>query len=142
MIDDDAPAVESWTGELKALMYAVRPERPLAKACGIEILVYVKRPKSHFGSGRKAGDLKARAPTTPATGHDLDKVARAVLDCVSAAGWWEDDARAATLAVHRCYVDSHGERTVVRVWEMKGPLEVEERRGAAAEATTGVERTL
>ena len=52
-----------------------------------------RRPRSHFGTGRNAGILRASAPPHP-TGRnvgDLSKLVRAVEDALTDAGVWHDD---------------------------------------------------
>ncbi|MFE4796160.1 RusA family crossover junction endodeoxyribonuclease [Streptomyces sp. NPDC056708] len=50
------------------------------------------RPKSHYGTGRNAGVLKASAPPRPALPPDLSKLARSTEDAITTAGGYKDDA--------------------------------------------------
>lgn len=49
----------------------------------VAMTFHVARPKSHFGSGKNAGQVKASAPTRPTTKPDLLKLARAVEDALT-----------------------------------------------------------
>ncbi len=82
-------------------MQAARGENPpVDRALRVVVAVFVRRPRSHY---RANGELKPSAPASPATGRDIDKIARAVLDAGSAAGWWVDDARVCDLHIMRYY---------------------------------------
>lgn len=70
---------------------------------------WVPRPAGHFGSGRNAGQLRMSAPARPTVKPDLDKLLRAVLDALSEAGIWRDDAQVVELgAVAKRYGDQPG----------------------------------
>ena len=56
----------------------------------------LQRPKSHYGSGRNAGTIKATAPYYVATRPDLDKLMRAIGDALTGVVW-RDDAQVAWL---------------------------------------------
>lgn len=48
------------------------------------------RPRSHYGTGRNHGTLKASAPRWCVGRPDLDKLCRAVLDALSGVVWCDD----------------------------------------------------
>ena len=50
------------------------------------------RPKSHYGTGRNVGVVKASAPYYKASAPDLDKLQRALGDALTQAGILRDDA--------------------------------------------------
>jgi Holliday junction resolvase RusA-like endonuclease len=54
---------------------------------------YLPRPKGHYGTGRNRSQVKPSAPPRPAGRPDLDKLARAVLDGLTAGGAFADDAQ-------------------------------------------------
>ena len=73
--------------------------QPLTGAVDVDIEVFLPRPKSHYGTGRNANAVKHTAPLYP-TGHnsgDADKLARAILDALTSAGVWLDDAQVVKL---------------------------------------------
>jgi len=57
------------------------------------------RPKYHF---LKSG-LRANAPTRHTVTPDIDKLARAVLDALTNAGVWRDDAQVAQIEAYKTY---------------------------------------
>lgn len=72
-----------------------------------------QRPKSHFGTGRNAGALKKDVPFFYSSQPDIDKLERAILDSMTDAGVWGDDAQVATLHATKIYADLPGVRIEV-----------------------------
>ncbi len=102
LIDTDK-RLKPWRSELIAAMQDCLPEKPLDEAVWVRICISVPRPRAHFGTGRNADLLKPNVPVLPATGRDVDKVARACFDAGTAAGWWRDDSRIACVQITRVY---------------------------------------
>lgn len=61
------------------------------------------RPKSHFGTGKNAKVLKSSAPRYHSKKPDRDNLDKAVLDAMTQAGVWRDDARAARGLLEKRY---------------------------------------
>lgn len=99
---DASPRTRSWRQELSREMQRDRPLSPLEGPVVVGIVVFVQRPQSHYGTGRNAGNLKPNAPEHPASGKDLDKVARACLDAAKSI-WWKDDRQVCQLSIARVY---------------------------------------
>ena len=55
------------------------------------------RPRSHYGTGRNATVLKAGALEWCGKKPDLDNLAKAVMDALTNAGAWSDDAQVCDL---------------------------------------------
>jgi crossover junction endodeoxyribonuclease RusA len=73
----------------------------------IEITYSLPRPANHHGTGRNAGTVKSSAPQYPTakgTG-DIDKLERAVLDALTAAGVLHDDAQVIDVTHRKRYVE-------------------------------------
>ncbi|WP_435600800.1 RusA family crossover junction endodeoxyribonuclease [Streptomyces sp. C10-9-1] len=66
---------------------------------------FFDRPKSHFGTGRNAGLLKASAPARPTGPPDLSKLVRSTEDALQTAGAYRDDALIVSIATAKRYVD-------------------------------------
>ena len=77
----------------------------------VEITFRLPRPKGHHG----ARGLRPSAPARPAVKPDLDKLARAVLDGITAGGAIRDDAQVCVLTVEKTYADDHPPGCVIRV---------------------------
>lgn len=70
----------------------------------------IERPTSHYGTGRNAHRLKDSAPQFPfggTYGGDLDKLERAILDGLTDAGVWRDDALVVDLRARKFYAGEH-----------------------------------
>ena len=81
---------------------------PIALPLNLDLTVRFPRPKSHYRTGKHAGQLKLDAPVWVNKAPDLDKLVRAVCDALTAAGVWIDDSQVATLHARKCYVDFRG----------------------------------
>ena len=93
-------------------------EGPLQVSFGFDLA----RPKSHFGTGRNAGKLKASASQWVGNAPDLDKLIRAVMDAITDSGvWWFDDGQVAQLSASKKYC-SEGEVPGVTVAIMELPV--------------------
>ena len=106
MIDAD-PRLKSWRAQLQAEMRAAAQQRGLPAggwqgAVRLTVLVIVPRPRAHYRTGRRAGELREAVPQVPASGTDVDKVARGVCDAGTGI-WWRDDRQVAVLTVERQY---------------------------------------
>lgn len=104
--------VRQWQDAIRSAMRETAPALPVLAPVNLCILVYLARPKSHFGTGRNARRLKDDAPRYPATRPDGDKVARAVADCGTGI-WYGDDGQVAVWWVHKLWADEGEPRTEV-----------------------------
>lgn len=98
----------------KAAEGAMDEHPPLERIFPVELHVrfYVRRPLSHFGTGRNAQVLKERMPNYPVGKPDTTKLLRAVEDALTGVVW-EDDAQVVVQRVAKCYGDPGVE---VRAW--------------------------
>lgn len=63
---------------------------PTREAVNVTLGFMFSRPRSHYGTGRNAGELRRSAPAYKATRPDLDKLVRAVLDALTGIVFVED----------------------------------------------------
>lgn len=113
----NAAALDAWrkaiaivaVGRL-GLTDASDPLAPDGTPVDLTCVFRLPRPKSHYGTGRNAGVLKASAPAFPtAQGtRDADKLARAVGDALTMAGMWADDAQVCDLRAAKRWVADRG----------------------------------
>lgn len=89
---------------------------PLTEAVGVDIEIYLSRPKTHYGTGRNATMIKPTAPPHAIVTPDIDKVARLILDALTIAGVIADDRQVVTLTVSKEYVDVGQAATSVNLW--------------------------
>ena len=98
---ESSKRVAPWRADVRAAAMSAMGDgwQPLTGAVDVDIEVFLPRPKSHYGTGRNANAVKHTAPLYP-TGHnsgDADKLARAILDALTSAGVWLDDAQVVKL---------------------------------------------
>jgi crossover junction endodeoxyribonuclease RusA len=86
----------------------------------VDLTFYMVRPKGHYRTGRNAHLLRDAAPILPAGKPDLDKLARAVLDGLTAGGAWKDDSQVAVLICRKLYALSAGPGCRITVTDLEG----------------------
>lgn len=95
VIESSHERVKSWR---QAVIDQVRsdgwfvPPFPWDCPLEVEMTFDLKRPKSHFRTGKNAHLLRDSAPPYPSGTPDLSKLARATEDALTEAGVWRDDA--------------------------------------------------
>ena len=111
---EQSPHVKTWREAVKAAaLEATRAEYPSAVAPAtylgpvlVEVTFTLARPKGHYGTGRNAAVVKASAPGWPTSTPDVDKLQRATLDALTAAGVWKDDAQVVEITARKVYVSA------------------------------------
>jgi Holliday junction resolvase RusA-like endonuclease len=103
---ESSRAVAPWreavrTETATALERAAAYRPPLAAT--VWLTFTVRRPSTHYGTGRNALTLKGNAPRHPRGRPDLDKLVRATLDALTDAGALVDDANVVTMHAVKCY---------------------------------------
>lgn len=79
---------------------------PYTGPVGVTLAFYMPRPQGHWRTGASTGHLlTSSAPPRPAVKPDIDKLTRAILDSLTAAGVWADDSRVVDLRVTKWYAD-------------------------------------
>lgn len=78
---------------------------PLNGPLDISLLFSLKRPASHFGSGKNAGRIKQSAPMYPTGRPDCDNMIKFVLDVLNKIGVWKDDAQVVRIHAEKRYAD-------------------------------------
>lgn len=107
----------AWRDTVTTAARAARGRMPtLTGPVEVGLLFVFARPVGHYGTGRNAALLLPSAPPFPGTKGtgDIDKLTRAVFDCLTAAGVIEDDARVVE-TVQRKVWSAPGGREGVRV---------------------------
>lgn len=66
---------------------------PLTGPLHAEMVFTLRRPKSHYRTGKNAHLLRDSAPPYPSGTPDVGKLARATEDALTAVGCWADDAQ-------------------------------------------------
>lgn len=114
---ESSKAVGPWREAVRAQTQATMTARAAAGWCDadgnagygrgvpveVSILFLLARPRGHYGSGRNASTIRPAAPLRPATVPDQDKLARAVLDGITAGGAIANDSQVADSRVSKAY---------------------------------------
>jgi Holliday junction resolvase RusA-like endonuclease len=104
---ESSKAVGPWREAVRAETQRMMAAHPFVGAVKVEITFGLGRPKGHYGTGKNVGKVRDSAPWYPQGRPDLDKLARAVLDGLTAGGAWVDDAQVVCLTARKVY-DSPG----------------------------------
>lgn len=108
--DQSGEKLKSWQHDIRVMMLE-KPgqyEGPIS----IEIYFHIPRPKSHYGTGKNANVLKADVPEYVTVKPDLDKLARAVLDCGTGI-WYRDDSQVCEIKLVKQYTDGPAYTVIV-----------------------------
>ena len=103
---ESSPKVKPWRQDVAAAAAAAAAEAGWVAPAGpiaVAIMFYLPRPRYHYGTGKRAGELKAKAPLFVDKKPDLDKLVRATLDALTTAGVIRDDAQVASLRSLKSY---------------------------------------
>ena len=82
-------------------------EQPLAGPLRVVLEFELPRPKSHYRTGARAGELRESAPVYHSTRPDADKLARAVLDALAGVAF-RDDGQVSRLEVDKVFGERPG----------------------------------
>ena len=114
---ESSKAVGPWREAVRAETYKAVSDGGFQGPVHVDITLYLTRPRGHYGTGRNAERLRDSAPTWPSGRPDVDKLARAVLDGLTAGGAWRDDAQVAVLIARKIYGWQPGCRIEIRELE-------------------------
>lgn len=85
-VRDDNRKLEPWRNAVAAAAHAAMLELELSALGGpveLEAVFVFSRPKTHYRTGKRAGELKPSAPHYVAKNPDLDKLVRAIGDALT-----------------------------------------------------------
>ena len=88
------------------------PATPFKDALFVEINCYFARAKSHFGTGRNAGVLKASAPAHHTKKPDGDNLVKFIFDALNGI-FWTDDSIITGHSINKHYSDRPRTEVVV-----------------------------
>jgi Holliday junction resolvase RusA-like endonuclease len=92
---ESSKAVGPWREAVRAETQRVMASwcEPLAGPLRVRLFFRMRRPKSHYRTGRNGHLLRDSAPAHPAVKPDGDKLERAVWDGLTAGGAYGDDSQ-------------------------------------------------
>lgn len=109
----DPGTAEGWKSAIADEWRRSAPKFPkIAGPVSVELQFFFARPKAHF---TKRG-LRDDAPRCHAKKPDADNLAKAVCDCLTQLGIWEDDDQVTSLVVRKwyTYTDVTGCRLILK----------------------------
>ena len=115
IVTSDNPKLKGWREWLRVNLRSEWASiETLKTPCSVHLTFVMPRPKSHLS----VKGVKASAPTHMTSKPDLDKLVRAVLDAVTDAGVWQDDAQVVGVSAAKTWASAQ-ERTgiSVTIWE-------------------------
>ena len=107
----DAGTAEAWKGAIAAV---VIPDAPIIGPVSVSIFHYMPRPKAHFYTGKRAGQLRENAPTMHTGTPDIDNLVKAALDALTQVSLWRDDSQVCALTTSKRYGYPTGARIIIR----------------------------
>ena len=90
LVEGNDKTLRPWRATIAGEARYVFADEPTTEAVFVTLGFMFARPKSHYGSGRNAHELKPSAPAYKSTRPDLDKLVRAVLDALTGIVFVED----------------------------------------------------
>lgn len=113
----DAGTAEGWKSQVAVAARAFAPAFPILGPVKLRLDFVMRRPRSHYRSGKNADLLRLDAPLNHVATPDCDNLAKAVMDALTQLGiFWRDDAQVARLEVSKRYGDVPG--VAVEIMEM------------------------
>lgn len=113
IVTDDCRGSREWKNQVADAVGRQHDGPLLDGPLELQVEFWLPRPKSHFGSGRNADQVRPSAPTHPAVKPDLLKLTRAVEDALTGV-LWRDDALIVSERLAKRYT-TEAARTVIRV---------------------------
>ena len=97
---------------LLEVMEQLRDIKPYLTPMAISISFFMKRPKSHYGTGKNKGKIKNSAPVYHTSKPDLDNLIKFALDCLNKY-LWKDDSQIHSIMAVKVY--SEEPKTVIKI---------------------------
>ena len=104
IVDVKDASLRSWQGDVRAALAGNGPPTPVNAAVYVRISFIFPRSLAHYGTGRNAGKLKPSAPEWCAVTPDIDKLERAIYDCLTGT-WIVDDSRIVSKSAVKAYTN-------------------------------------
>ena len=88
---------------------------PIKDPVYIQFWFGMRRPKSHYGTGRNEGKIKGSAPKYPSKKPDFDNYEKFVADCLNGVAY-RDDSQVVSWRGDKRY--SENPRTEIEIWRI------------------------
>jgi len=104
----DPGTAEAWKGAIALAAKPFLDTSPIEGPIRFVIGHIMPRPKAHFRTGKRSGELKPAAPRHHTKTPDTDNLAKAAMDALTHIGLWRDDAQVVELVSTKQYGDRAG----------------------------------
>lgn len=102
------PRAKSWAAVVShAAQLAMAGQEPTRAPVRLDLVFFMPRPASHYGTGKKAATLKPGAPEVCPKRPDLDKLARCALDALTGIVY-ADDCQVVEISTRKVYGERVG----------------------------------
>lgn len=101
-ITEDCKASKEWKAAVALFAQQNYSGAPLRGPLRLNIVFHMRRPNSHFGTGRNEGRLKPSAPEYCTTRPDRTKLTRSTEDALTGI-LWRDDAQVVDGNISKVY---------------------------------------
>lgn len=112
VVDDNKGPLKTWRQTVQAAAQTAIANHPTCPVPAyddgpleVTVIYRMPRPQAHYGTRAGQRYLKPSAPVHVDRLPDIDKLDRAILDALTAAGMWRDDRQVARLCVEKVYAD-------------------------------------
>jgi Holliday junction resolvase RusA-like endonuclease len=111
VVDANRHGLANWRAQVSA--YAMRERQTTgthtyAGSVAVRLDFYLRRPENHYlpaNGKRPSPELRSDAPMYCIKAPDIDKLTRAILDALTDAGVWKDDAQVVKVVATKMYAD-------------------------------------
>jgi Holliday junction resolvase RusA-like endonuclease len=96
---------KSKKGTFASILQDNAPKTPLEGPLSLDLIFYMPRPKNHYGTGKKTGELKPSAPDWHTGRPDIDNLTKFVQDALNKI-YWRDDSIICNLTARKMYSEN------------------------------------
>lgn len=113
----DPGTAEGWKSQVAIAARPFLPATPLSGFLYVRFEFYFPRPKSHYRTGKRAGELREDAPGYCDKKPDVDNAIKACLDALTVLRMWTDDAIVVDVRARKLYEDGRGPGAIIEIKE-------------------------
>lgn len=113
----DPGTAEGWKSQIAIAARPFLPAVPLGGFLYVRFEFYFPRPKNHYRTGKRAGELREDAPGYCDKKPDVDNAIKACLDALTVLRMWTDDAIVVDVRARKLYDDGRGSGCIIEIKE-------------------------
>ena len=102
----DPGTADNWKASVRAAAKEKWDGVPFEGPVRVVVRAFFPRPKAHYRTGKHAGMLRTDAPTHHTAKPDRDNLDKAILDALTNAGVWRDDAQVCAGGITKVFSES------------------------------------